>query len=198
MIKAIIFDFGGVITPIEPWDNWEPTEDERTVIRSAIKEIAEKFSFELINNGFAISDFKREFKLKTKRLKKESVQRIINSLCTPNETLLDLISKLSLKYKIYGLVNAPFGWTEIRRGIHNLDKYFSRTFVSYEIDVRKPDPRIFYFLLENTGLIPEECVFVDDKEENVSAAIKLGMQGYMFKSSKGFADYLMTLGLKIE
>ena len=190
MINSFIFDFGGVITPIEPWDGWNPTDEERLIIRKIIPEIAKLFASELKEFKFTVSDFEREFKARAIGIKNESAERIIRSLCTPNKELLSLISKLSLKYKIYGLVNAPFGWTELRRGIHGLDRYFNQVFVSYEIGVRKPDPKIFNYLLENTGLVPNECLFVDDKEENVLAAKQLGMEGHVFKSTDDFKEYL--------
>lgn len=195
MIKAIIFDFGGVITPIEPFDGWTPTQEERSIIHNTISDIAKLFEKELEGKEFSMADFEREFRTRTNGLKKENVDRIITSLCTPNHDLLDLIAKLSSTYKIYGLVNAPFGWTEARRKIHRLDKYFGRIFVSYEINIRKPDPKIFKYLLDNINLKPEECLFVDDKEENVSAAKQLGMDGYVFDSTIGFNNYLINLGI---
>jgi putative hydrolase of the HAD superfamily len=193
MIKAIIFDFGGVITPTEPWAGWNPSPEERTIIRNAIAEIAKLFTAELRESKFTADDFAREFKARTGELKQEPQERIIKSICVPDKELLDLISELSAKYKIYGLVNAPFGWSELRRGILGLDKYFSRVFVSHEIDVRKPDPKIFHYLLENTGLAPEECFFVDDREENVLAAKQLGMEGCVFDSVKNLKGYFRTI-----
>ena len=195
MIKAIIFDFGGVITPIEPFDGWTPTQEERSVIHGTISEIAKLFGEELEGKEFSTTDFEKEFRTRTRGLKKESADRIITSLCTPNQELLNLISKLSTKYKIYGLVNAPFGWTETRRKIHGLDKYFGRVFVSYQINIRKPDPRIFQYLLDNINLKSEECLFVDDKEENILTAKRLGMSGYVFDSSAGLNNYLSKLGI---
>lgn len=190
MIKAIIFDFGGVITHTEPWDGWSPTLEERNTIKDAISEIAKLFEKELKESKFTADDFDREFKLRTTSLKKEYVEKIIKSICDADKGVLELISKLSSRYKIYGLVNAPFGWTELRRGIHGLDKYFTRVFVSYEIDVRKPDPRIFNYFFENTGLKGGDCLFIDDKEENIIVAKQLGMEGYVFKSTKELEDYI--------
>lgn len=195
MVKAIIFDFGGVITPIEPWDGVDSTPEEKAIIRDAIADIAKIFASELKKSKFTADDFAREFKKRTGDVKEELVNRIIISLCMPNKELLDFISELSKTYKIYGLVNAPFGWTEIRRGVLGLDKYFERVFVSHEINVRKPDPKIFHYLLENTKIKPEECVFIDDKEANVNAAKDLGMQGYVFDGVDGLRGYLALVCL---
>ncbi len=39
----------------------------------------------------------------------------------------------------------------------------------------KPDERIFHHLFNTYGLIPEECVFIDDAPGNITAAQKLGV-----------------------
>ena len=37
----------------------------------------------------------------------------------------------------------------------------------------KPDPAIYKCLMERYGLVAEECIFVDDREENVEAATEV-------------------------
>ncbi|MCR5250023.1 MAG: HAD family phosphatase [Lachnospiraceae bacterium] len=44
----------------------------------------------------------------------------------------------------------------------------------------KPDPRIYRLLLTRYGLKAEECVFLDDREVNIAAAIAEGMKGILF------------------
>jgi len=46
----------------------------------------------------------------------------------------------------------------------------------------KPDPLIYRTLLEKYGLQAEECLFIDDREENVAAARELGMQAIRFEN----------------
>lgn len=45
----------------------------------------------------------------------------------------------------------------------------------------KPDPNFFRSLLHKANLKPEECIFIDDQEENVRAARKLGFTAIHFK-----------------
>ena len=52
--------------------------------------------------------------------------------------------------------------------------------VSGEIGMRKPDPGIFHRAAEEIGVPPEHCFFIDDLEENVLGAQKIGMSGYHF------------------
>jgi len=193
-IKAIAFDVGGVITPIEPWEGWTPTSDQRNQIKSVISEIAKSLQVSP-NKDFRAADLERELTVRLKNIPTRHVQRIISCISNPDNELLDLISRLCNQYAIYGLSNAPFGWTELRRKLLGLDRHFKRFFVSYEIDVRKPDKDFFLYFLKNTDLLPEECLFVDDKKENVDAAIRLGFRGYVYDSAKSLKNYLIKSAL---
>ena len=44
----------------------------------------------------------------------------------------------------------------------------------------KPEEKIYAILLERYGLDASECIYIDDREENVSAAGRLGMCPYLF------------------
>lgn len=59
--------------------------------------------------------------------------------------------------------------------------YFDEVFLSFEIGYRKPAREAFEHVLSELGKSPEECVLVDDKEENVEAAKELGMRGVVFE-----------------
>ena len=48
----------------------------------------------------------------------------------------------------------------------------------------KPETEIYTALFERYGLKPKECVFFDDREENIEAAGKLGMHGIVFTSKE--------------
>ncbi len=48
--------------------------------------------------------------------------------------------------------------------------------VSCQVHITKPDKRIYQTLLERYGLKAEECIFFDDREENVEAARAQGIR----------------------
>jgi epoxide hydrolase-like predicted phosphatase len=54
---------------------------------------------------------------------------------------------------------------------------FDAVVISGEVGMRKPEPQIFRHAAQELGLPPEVCVFIDDVEANVSAAISCGMTG---------------------
>lgn len=54
--------------------------------------------------------------------------------------------------------------------------------VSGYVKIVKPDPAIYQLLLDTYNLRPEECVFLDDRKENIEAAGKLGMHTILFEN----------------
>ena len=65
---------------------------------------------------------------------------------------------------------------------------------SYQLGVAKPDPAIYFFALERLGTRPEETLFLDDKPENVAAAVELGMRGLVFSTVEILREDLAGLG----
>lgn len=102
--------------------------------------------------------------------------------------MLEIIQDLKQKgYGIYGLTNWPAAtFAEARRRFSTLasiDKYV----VSSAVKLAKPEPEIFQLLLAKYSLNPLECVFIDDRVDNVNAAKALGMSGIVYP---GTADGL--------
>ena len=54
--------------------------------------------------------------------------------------------------------------------------------ISYQEKVLKPEPEIYNILFERYGLVPGECVFLDDTPENIEGAVNVGMKGIVFKN----------------
>ncbi|KAJ5713170.1 uncharacterized protein N7483_010351 [Penicillium malachiteum] len=50
--------------------------------------------------------------------------------------------------------------------------------------MRKPDTCFYEHVLREMSIVPAEAIFVDDKEENVSGAQKVGMMGFVFDESR--------------
>jgi 2-haloacid dehalogenase len=47
----------------------------------------------------------------------------------------------------------------------------------------KPEPAIFKLMLDRFGLVPETTLMIDDTEENLTAASRLGIPTILFRSS---------------
>jgi len=60
---------------------------------------------------------------------------------------------------------------------HVFPELFDAVVISAEVGMRKPEERIFLHAAGLLGLPPRQCVFIDDIEANVAAAIASGMTG---------------------
>jgi FMN phosphatase YigB (HAD superfamily) len=54
---------------------------------------------------------------------------------------------------------------------------FDEYVLSFEVGFMKPHPQIYKEALERAGFRAKECVFIDDREENIEGAAKLGING---------------------
>jgi putative hydrolase of the HAD superfamily len=84
--------------------------------------------------------------------------------------------------RIWGLSNySP--WMEQLRDRLQLDRFIEGYVLSYETGYRKPDPRAYEPLLQRAAIQAAECLFVDDRQPNVEAARKLGINAVRFESA---------------
>jgi glucose-1-phosphatase len=77
---------------------------------------------------------------------------------------------------------------------HVLDG-FDRLLVSHELGLEKPDPAIYRWVCDDTGLPPSAHLFIDDIEENVTAARGVGMDGILHTDSRSLWREFVARGL---
>ncbi|MGD0604933.1 MAG: HAD family phosphatase [Streptosporangiaceae bacterium] len=70
---------------------------------------------------------------------------------------------------------------------------FDAVVISAEVGMRKPEPGIFRYAAARLGLEPAECVFLDDIEANVDAAIACGMTALVHTDAAATATALQDL-----
>ncbi|MHB8731383.1 MAG: HAD family hydrolase [bacterium] len=73
------------------------------------------------------------------------------------------------------LSNMPVALAQCIRRDRALEKWFDVVIVSGDVRSTKPDPRIYRLCLGRLDAEPAGALFVDDREENVAAAARLGM-----------------------
>ena len=98
-------------------------------------------------------------------------------------------------YKIYLLSN--YGKTSFEAAVNHGRLSFMPLIdggvISYEVKSVKPEPEIYQALIDKYDLVAEECVFLDDREENVDAARKLGFHGVVVEGYDQAARALQTV-----
>ena len=73
--------------------------------------------------------------------------------------------------------------------------WFDGTVVSGREGVAKPDSAVFTRLLDRFGLKPTTTLMIDDTNENLEAASKLGIRTALFRSSGQLREELETAGV---
>ena len=67
-----------------------------------------------------------------------------------------------------------------------LDDYFEKAYLSYEMHALKPSPEIYRKMIEESGMRPEATLFIDDNAENLHTAQELGFHVYMPRPREDF------------
>ncbi|MBR1816561.1 MAG: HAD family phosphatase [Lachnospiraceae bacterium] len=77
-------------------------------------------------------------------------------------------------------------------------EYMDGGILSFMVGKTKPDPEMYKLFLNEYDLKPEECVFVDDTEENVVAAGQLDFNGIVFKTYEDMIKSLKEFKIEIR
>ena len=194
MIKAIIFDFGRVISAQKPASLFRGYEDELGLAPGALNRVmfgSDAWQETLVGRKTA-DDYWREIGpalgLRTPD-EIEAFRRRYHADEAINTNVLNLIRQLRGRYKLGVLSNAPPGLVEWLADWEILD-LFDVVICSGDEGVVKPDPTIFELVLERLDVAPEEAVFIDDYPGHVEAARSLGLHGILFTTAQALVSEL--------
>ncbi len=204
MIKNVIFDLGNVILKLDfdkPIKEFTQDEKEIELLKKAI------FSDEWIKLDEGIIEKEEAVEIMASKLPenlKDTCKRIMEkcllNIITLNEEIVELIKELKNNgYKTYILSNAPL---EIRSFLetNKLLDLFDGEIISAEEKLLKPNPKIYELLLNRFDLNANECLFLDDKAENISGAEGVGIHGFIFDYNKfnNLLEELKKYNIKIN
>lgn len=191
MIRAVISDFGGVLTnPL--LEAFVAYQDETGVdfrrFGEAMGTIMERDGvhplYELECGRWTEAEFcdRLEAELDGDVSIMEFQDRYFANL-HPNEPMIDYMRALRGRgFRMALLTNNVREWEpKWRAKIPSIDEIFEVIVDSGFVGMRKPDPRIYELTLERLGEVrADECVFVDDLDVNCAAAAELGMRPVQF------------------
>jgi putative hydrolase of the HAD superfamily len=67
---------------------------------------------------------------------------------------------------------------------------FKKHYFSFQIQLRKPDAKIYEYIIKDSGINPAETLFVDDRKDNIKAAKAFGFQTYLHDPRMNIASVL--------
>lgn len=115
-----------------------------------------------------------------------------------DEELMKLIRLLRPHYQTAIISNATDALYETLTNRHPIADAFDLIVGSAYERVMKPEPVIYERALSRLGRRPEEAVFIDDNPPNVAAARQLGMAGIEFSPNTDVAERLRRFGVTIN
>jgi len=195
MVKYIIFDLGNVLIHIHPELAIKGFEEACGLKRAEIK----KFFLSDLHLGFMRGAYStREFYNTMKdeyscSLNKSSFRKIWNCVIgEPKEGIKEIIEELKLSYSLAVCSNTdPWHWQKVWCDVPFI-KDFKHFFLSFEMNLNKPDSLVFKHLLSIMRVQGQDCIFIDDTPENVKVAKMYGIHGIVASE-----PYLIRKKLKI-
>ena len=183
MIRAIIFDAGGVLHQ----SNKAVSDDfmkELGLSKEQMEAIWRDY-IPLIGSG-EISEKEfwaktaKEFHFREVSTKENLLGRAFKSTLINFDLVYKLAEELKSKgFKLAVLSNTIEAHAEILRE-EGLYSPFEYLFLSHELGMRKPDTHIFRHALQIMEVLPAETIFIDDDPKNVEAAKSIGIHGMVF------------------
>ena len=200
-IKSVISDLGRVLVDFDNWrflhrmERHSPlsAEDMMSRFRDNISVLRQFDMGKISPDGF----YRRAVSLLEASVGKDSFFQYYNDVFSLNPYVLAVLKRLMGRYRLillsntdkerYGFVTSKF--PEIL--------FFDSYILSYEVGAVKPDLKIYRKALEAARAEAEECVFIDDLEDNIKAAKNLGIQTVLLKADTDIAARLQDIGLLI-
>ena len=195
MIRAVISDFGGVLTSplIESFLAYQDESDVRFEdLGRAMMRIAERSGehplFELEKGRITEADFLSSIESELKGpVKLGSLRDTYFAHLRPNGPMIGYMRELRDRgLRMALLTNNVREWEpHWRSKLPDIDEIFEVVVDSAFVGMRKPERGIYELTLEQLGdgVHAEECVFVDDTDVNCDAAAELGMHAVRFRDS---------------
>lgn len=199
MIKATLFDLGDTVFHPD-WIKIDKQMIKETGLSILLKgKLKEIYDNKVLTGKVSIKDF---FEL---LLKDSNSNKIVEDVMKDyknayekhspiHKEILNLIKKLRKNFKILALSNTSSIHKEVntKRGVFS---NFDKSFLSFEMGIRKPDKKVYSTILKETKLKPEEIIFIDNNEGNIKNACSIGFMGIKYVNYNKLVDDLKRFGV---
>jgi epoxide hydrolase-like predicted phosphatase len=186
MIKAVVFDFGGVLVRTEDSAGRRKWEEQLNLTRGELARLV--FDSEVAAlatiGGTAEEEIWKQLAVRLQLSPAEIVelQQDFWSGDRLDTDLVEFLSSLRPRYKTAILSNAWTGARLVFTEKFGLHQAVDTILISAEESLAKPDPRIYQLLADRLEVEVSEVVLVDDFHVNIQAARETGMQAVHFQN----------------
>ncbi|MBN1650780.1 MAG: HAD family phosphatase [Bacteroidales bacterium] len=205
-IKNIIFDFGGVIYDIDHQRSKDAfirlglNDFDKLYAHTVQTKLFEDFETGKITPNAFRSSIAGQV---SEKLSYAEIDAAWNALLLGfKKERLDLLLEIKKHYRLYLLSNTNqihyksyMNELKMQNRYELFHKLFERLYFSHQVGLRKPDAKIFEFVLHDSQLRAEETLFIDDFDVNIAAAKQCGLQSLYLKPGQTLLDLFSTDGI---
>jgi putative hydrolase of the HAD superfamily len=195
----IVFDLGGVVFTWQPDKIIKSVFKDEEEINKVRKEIFGHPDWSELDRGILSVDESVERSALRTKLSRQDISKLMHQVpyfLTPISDTFKLIYFVKKSNnKIFVLSNMHSASIEHLEKKYSILDIFNGKVISCKINMVKPEPEIYKYLLDKYQLIANETVFIDDTDKNLTAASMFGMKTIKFADPHQCKCELKQLGI---
>ncbi len=189
MVKAVLFDFGGVLAEegfreglraIARWAGLDPDG-----FFAAADELIASTGY-LTGENVEAAFWQAVRKKTGVKARDGQMREAVLSRFTLREEVLEYVKKVREAGLVAGILSDQTDWLDELDAKAPFYGLFDRVFNSYKMKKSKRDPSVFHDVCESLGLEPGEVLFIDDRIPNIQRALRAGMKALHFRDMECF------------
>ncbi|MBQ8923721.1 MAG: HAD family phosphatase [Lachnospiraceae bacterium] len=201
MIKNVVFDIGGVLADYKLKEFLADKGFDGTMIKRILKaSIMSPYWGQFERGELTEEETLKAFASLDPEIEEDLYKAYssVEGMLSIRDFAIPLVKKLKeAGLNVYYLSNySKKAYDECGESLAFM-KYMDGGIVSFKVGKTKPDPEMYRLFLNEYDLSPNECIFVDDTEENVDVARQIGFNGIVFISYEDMESKLHELGVVI-
>jgi putative hydrolase of the HAD superfamily len=192
-VKAVLFDFGGVVAE----EGFKGGLHAIAVDHGLDPDIFISTAFEITYDiGFVLGQVREDAfwramrdRFPIKGSDRELTEQILSRF-TLRPWMLDVASDLKALNVVVGILSDQCHWLDELDQRHGFYKRFDHIFNSYYLHITKKNPEIFDMVSQRLHMEPANILFVDDHEAHILRARQKGLQVILYEDKDSFVQQL--------
>jgi putative hydrolase of the HAD superfamily len=199
-VKLIVFDMGHVFVDFE-WEEIRNTfaakanNPSETQVKNAFVQLGQ-LGYE--SGQITTADFVQEMnRILGTNLTVDEFKAIWTLTFRENKDMAALMTALKAQVPLYLLSNTNEIHYDFLQANYQVARHFSQLILSYKLGCTKPAQRIYQEVLNLSGHVGSNCLFIDDLEVNIKAASEFGIQTIHFQGIEDLKTRLLNFGFVV-
>jgi epoxide hydrolase-like predicted phosphatase len=203
MIKAIIFDYNGVVKAINKYffDDVELifglSAEEKEYAKKITRDLFKQLDKGLLDEDSFWLKFSERINKAMPANAKELSRKLFNEHFELYEEVVTMLKNLKNNGYVTAVLSDTFPYMADIIRERNGYNYFDKVYLSCEVGFVKPQKEFYELAVKDLAVLPGECIFIDDNEDNLLPAEKLGMKTILAKKPDQIVENVRAI-IKVE